>query len=132
MLVAEHESLVTQVKKLSGKECCCDVEGSERLSDLSYGEPPRTSSGPSFHGDVSPIPIPILAPASPIPSTSIGLPSSSESSLDKENSAPGSQQSVVMELVAIVKEDALDINGESGHVMGCLVQQGLVCSVLSQ
>ena len=33
------------------------------------------------------------------------------------DSAPGTQQSVVTELVAIVEEEHLDIGGESGHVM---------------
>ena len=132
MLVAEHESLVTQVEKLSNVEHQDDDGKDDRLSDLSYGEPPRTSSGPSFHGGTSPIPIPVPALASLIPGTSIGLPSSSEGSLDKENSAPGSQQSIVMELVAIVKEEHLDIGGESGHVMARRVQDKLVCSVLGQ
>ena len=100
------------------------------MSDLSYGAPPRTSSGPSFHGGASPIPIPVPAPASLIPGPSSGLPSSSESSLDKENSAPGAQQPVVTELVAIVEEEHLDIGGESGHVMARQVQDKLVRSVL--
>ena len=117
MLVAEHESLVTQVKKLSNMECQSGGNRDDRLSDLSYGEPLRTSSGLSFHGGASPIPIPIPAPASPVPGTSIRLPSLLEGSSDKENSAPGSQQSVVMELVTIVEEDPLDIGGESGHMM---------------
>ena len=70
--------------------------------------------------------------ASPIPGTSIGLPSLLEGSSDKENSAPGSQQSVVMELVTIVEEDILDRNKESGHIMARWVQDELVCSVLGQ
>ena len=102
------------------------------MSDLSYGEPPRTLSGLLFHGGTSPIPIPIPALASSIPGPSSGLPSSSESSLDKENSAPGTQQSIVMELVAIVEEEHLDIGGESGHVMARRVQDELVRSILGQ
>ena len=102
------------------------------LSNLSYGEPPRTSSGLSFHGGASPIPIPIPAPASSIPGPSSRLPSSSEGSSDKENSAPGTQQSTVTELVAIVEEEHLDIGGESGHVMAHRVQDELVRSVLGQ
>ena len=117
MLVAEHESLVTQVEKLLSVERQSEDGKDDRLSDLSYEEPPRTLSGPSFHGGASPIPIPVPAPASPVPGTSIGLPSSSEGSSDKENSIPGSQQSVVTELVAIVEEEHLDIGGESSHVM---------------
>ena len=131
MLVAEHESLVTQVEKLSGKECQC-ADGGDRLSNLLYGEPPRTSSGPSFHSGTSPIPIPIPAPSSPVPGTSVRLLSLSESSLDKENSTPGSQQSVVTELVAIVEENVLDTNKESSHVIGRLVQRELVHSILGQ
>ena len=132
MLVGEHESLVTQVEKLSNTEHHSDDDKNDRLSDLSYGEPPRMSSGPSFQGGASPIPIPVPAPASPVPGTSIGLPSSSEGSSDKENSAPGPQQSVVTELVAIVEEEHPDIGGESGHMMACCVQEELVRSVLGQ
>ena len=119
MLVAEHESLVTQVKKLADPQYRSDDNKEDRLSNLSYGEPPRTSSGLLFHGGTSPISIPIPAPASLIPGPSSGLPSSLESSLDKDNSTPGTQQSVVMELVAIVQEDILDRNEEAGHVMAC-------------
>ena len=132
MLVAEHESLVIHVEKFFGKECHSDVEGCDRLLDLLYGEPLRTSSGPSFYGGASPIPIPIPAPASPISGANVRLPSSSESSSDKENSAPGSQQSVVTELVAIVEKNTLDVNEESSHVLGHLVQCKMVCSILGQ
>ena len=131
MLVAEHESLVTQVEKLVDPRYQRN-DKEDRLSDLPYGAPPRTSSGLSFDGGASPIPIPVPAPASLIPGPSSGLPSSSESSLDKENSAPGTQQSVVMELVAIVEEEHLDIRGESGHVMAHRVQDELVRSILGQ
>ena len=131
MLVAEHESLVTQVEKLADpKYQATDKE--DRLSDLSYGAPPRTSSGLSFHGGASPIPIPVPAPASLLPGPSSGLPSSSEGSSDKDNSAPGTQQSIVTELVAVIEEEHLDIGGESGHVMACRVQDELVRSVLGQ
>ena len=102
------------------------------MSNLSYGEPPRTSSGSLFHGGVSPIPIPIPAPASPVPGLSIGRLSLSESSSDKENSAPGTQQSIVTELVAVVEEDILDRNEEIGHAMAHWVQDELVRSVLGQ
>ena len=53
MLVAEHESLVTQVEKLADPQFQSDSKD-DRLSDLSYGAPPRTSSGLSFHGRVLP------------------------------------------------------------------------------
>ena len=116
MLVAEHESLVTQVEKLADPQYQ-SKDKDDQLSDLSYGAPPRMSSGLLFHGGASPIPIPVPALASPLPGPSSGLPSSSESSSDKENSAPGTQQSFVSELVAVVEEEHLDIRGESGHVM---------------
>ena len=80
----------------------------------------------------SPIPIPVPAPASSLPGPSSGLPSSSEGSSDKENSAPGTQQSIVTELVAVIEEEHLDIGGESGHVMARQVQEELVRSVLGQ
>ena len=117
MLVAEHKSLVTQVEKLSNPHYRSDDNKEDRLSDLSYGAPPRMLSGLSFHGGASPIPIPIPAPASSIPGPSSRLPSLSESSSDKENSAPGTQQPIVTELVTMIEEDHLDIGGESGHVM---------------
>ena len=117
MLVAEHESLVTQVEKLADPQYRGN-DKDDQLSDLSYRAPRRTSSGLSFHGGASPIPIPIPAPASSKPGPSSGLPSS-----DKENSAPGTQQSVVTELVAIVEEEHLDIGGESGHVVEFVVSR---------
>ena len=55
-----------------------------------------------------------------------------DSSSDKENSAPGTQQSIVTELVAIVEEEHLDIGGESGHVMARRVHEELVRSVFGQ
>ena len=132
MLVAEHESLVTQVEKLANPQYRSNDNKEDWLLELLYGAPPRTSSGLLFHGGASPIPIPVPAPASSLPGPSAGLPSSSEGSSDKENSAPGTQQSIVTELVAIVEEDQLDIGGESGHVMARRVQDELVCSVLGQ
>ena len=132
MLVAEHESLVNQVEKLADLSFHSDDNKEDRLSDLLYGAPPRTSSSLSFHGGASPIPIPIPAPASSVPGPSSGLPSSSEGSSDKENSALGTQQSVVTELVAIVEEEQLDIGGESGHIMARRVEDELVRSVLGQ
>ena len=131
MLVAKHESLVTQVEKLADPSFR-SVDKEDRLSELSYRAPPRTLSSLSFHGGASPIPIPVPAPASSLPGPSSGLPSSSESSSDKENSAPGTQQSIVTELVAVIEEDHLDIGGESGHVMARQVQEELVRSVLGQ
>ena len=130
-----HKDQVAMVARMVGYEekvCHCG-DGSDRLSDLSYGEPVKMSSlGPSFPSHSSPSPIPIPAPVSQVTGMDIGIPSSSEGSSDKENSVPGSQQSVVTELVAIVEEEHLDIGGESGHVMACRVQDEMVCLVLGQ
>ena len=131
MLVAEHESLVTQVEKLADPQYRGN-DKDDQLSDLSYGAPPRTSSGLSFRDGASPIPIPIPAPASSIPGASSRLPSSSESSSDKENSVPGTQQPIVTELVAVIEEEQLDIGGESGHVLARQFNDELVRSVLGQ
>ena len=131
-LFEDQVAMVARMVGYEEKACHCG-EGSDRLSDLSYGEPVKTtSSGPSFPSRLSSSPVPILAPVAPVPGQDIGLPSSSEGSSDKENSVPGTQQSVVMELVAIVKEDILDRNEESAHVMACWVQDEMVHSVLNQ
>ena len=44
MLVAEHESLVMQVEKLADPQYWSDDNKEDWLSNLSYGEPPRTNS----------------------------------------------------------------------------------------
>ena len=49
MLVAEHESLVTQFEKLADLSLR-SVDKEDWLSDLSYGAPPRMSSSLSFRG----------------------------------------------------------------------------------
>ena len=94
--------------KLDGKECHCGAM-SDCLSDLSYGEPPVASlSGLSFHGGMSPIPIPVPVLPTSLPALDFPLPSSEVSSSDKENSSPRSLQSaqqVVTELVEIQEVD---------------------------
>ena len=110
-----------------------EMRAGHHLSDLSYGEPAKTlSSEPSCLGHLSPSPIPIPTPVTPVPGQDVGLPSLSEDSSDKENSVLGTQQSVVTELMAIVKEDILDWNKESSHVMAHRVQDEMVRSVLNQ
>ena len=130
-----HEDQVALITRMVGyeeKACHCG-DGSDCLSDLSYGEPAKTSSsGPSFPGCSSPGPLPIPAPVAPVSGQDVRLPSLSEGSSDKENSIPGTQQSIVMELVAIVEDDILDQNEESGHVMARWVQDEMVRSVLNQ
>ena len=88
--------------------CRCG-EGSDRLSDMSYQDPPVASrSGASFPGGRSPSPVPVPPPTSQVPAPDVPLPSSGSSSSDKKNSSVGSFQSaqqVVNELVEIVEAD---------------------------
>ena len=91
------------------EQVCRCGEGSGRLSDLSYDEPPVASgSGLSFLDGGSPGPIPLPPPATQVQGADVALPSSGSSSSDKENSSVGSFQSapqVVSELVEIVETD---------------------------
>ena len=84
-------------------------EGSRRLSDVSYDEPPVASgSGLSFRDGGSPSPVPVPPPVSQVQGPDVPLPSSGSSSSDKENSSVGSFQSApqaVSELVEIVEAD---------------------------
>ena len=95
------------VKRMTGyeeKACCCG-EDSERLSQLSYGEPPvASSSGPSFLSAESPQPIPVPPLAAGGADPEFPISPSSPGDSDKENSNEGSfefAQQVVTELVEI-------------------------------
>ena len=101
------EDQVCMVKRMTGyeeKACRCG-EDSERLSQLSYGEPPvALLSGPSFLIEGSPQPI--LVPPPTVGGADPELPVSplSPGDSDKENSNEGSfesAQQVVTELVEI-------------------------------
>ena len=91
------------------EQVCRCGEGSGRLSDLSYDEPPVASgSGLSFQDGGSPSPVPVPPPATQVPGEEVALPSSGSGSSDKENSSVGSFQSApgaVSELVEIVDAD---------------------------
>ena len=91
------------------EQVCRCGEGSGRLSDISYEEPPVASgSGLSFRGGRSPSPIPVPPPTAQVQGEDVALPSSGSSSSDKENSSVGSFQSApqgVSELVEIVEAD---------------------------
>ena len=99
------------------QQVCRCGEGSGRLSDVSYEEPPVASgSGLSFRGGRSPSPVPIPPPVSQVPGPDVPFPSSGSSSSDKENSSVGSYQSapqVVSELVEIVEADPEEDNEEA-------------------
>ena len=105
------EDQVCMVNRMTGyeeKACHCG-ENSERLSQLSYEEPPVASlSGPSFPGGGSPQPIPIPLPAAVVAGPEFPLSPSSPSDSDKENSNKGSfksAQQVVTRLVEIQEVD---------------------------
>ena len=93
------------VKRMTGykeKACHCG-EDSERLSQLSYGEPPvALSSGPLFPSEGSPQPIPVPPPTVGGADPEFPVSLSSPGDSDKENSNKGSfesTQQVVTELV---------------------------------
>ena len=62
-IVEDQVCMVSRMTSYEEKACHCG-EDSERLSHLSYGEPPvALSLGPSFPSEGSPQPIPIPPPA---------------------------------------------------------------------
>ena len=108
------EDQVCMVKRMTGyeeKACHCG-EDSERLSQLSYQEPPvASSSGPSFPSEGSPEPIPVPPPAVAGDDSEFPISPSSPGDSDKENSNEGSfesAQQVVTELVEIQEVDDED------------------------
>ena len=102
------------------QQVCRCGEGSGRLSDMSYDEPPVASgSGLSFQSGGSPSPIPVPSPATQVQGPDVPLPASGSSSSNKENSSVGSFQSapqVVSELVEIVEADP-DVDDEAAQAL---------------
>ena len=102
------------------EQVCRCGQGSGRLSDVSYEEPPVASgSGLSFRDGESPSPVPIPPPVSQVQGPDVALPSSGSSSSDKENSSIGSYQSapqVVSELVEIVESNP-DVDDEEAQAL---------------
>ena len=96
--------MVTRMTGYEEKACRCG-EDSERLSQLSYVEPPvASSSGPSFPSGGSPQPIPVPPPTVGGADPEFPVSSSSPGDSDKENISEGSFESaqpVVTELVEI-------------------------------
>ena len=113
----DQVGLALRMTSFEQQVCRCG-EGSGRLSDVSYDEPPVVSgSGLSFHSGGSPSPVPIPPPASQIQGPDVPLPSSGSSSSDKENSSIGSYQSApqaVSELVEIKEVDP-DVDDEEAQ-----------------
>ena len=104
----DQVGLALRMTGFEDQVCRCG-EGSGRLSDVSYEEPPVASgSGLSFRDGGSPSPIPVPPPAAQVQGDNVALSPSGSSSSDKENSSIGSYQSapqVVSELVEIVEAD---------------------------
>ena len=102
------------------QQVCCCGEGSGRLSDVSYDEPPVVSgSGLSFRDGGSSSPIPVPPPNAQVQGPDVALPSSGLSSSDKENSSVGSFQSApqaVGELVEIAEADP-DVDDEEAQAL---------------
>ena len=96
--------MVKRMTDYEKKACHCG-EDSERLSQLSYEEPPvASSSGPSFPSGGSPEPIPVPPPTVGGADPEFPVSPLSPGDSDKENSNKGSfesSQQVVTELVEI-------------------------------
>ena len=118
-LSEDQVGLALRMTGFEEQVCRCG-EGSGRLSDVSYEEPPVASgSGLSFRGGRSPSPIPVPPPVSQVQGPDVPLPSSGSSSSDKENSSIGSFQSapqVVSELVEIAEADP-DVDDEEAQAL---------------
>ena len=107
-IVEDQVCMVKRMTDYEAKACHCG-EDSERLSQLSYQEPPvASSSGPSFPSEGSPEPIPVPPPAAIGEGPEFPASPSSPGDSDKENSNEGSfesAQQVVTELVEIREVD---------------------------
>ena len=115
----DQVGLALRMTSFEQQVCRCG-EGSGRLSDVSYDEPPVASgSGLPFPGGGSPRPIPVPPPASQVQGPDVSLSPSGSSSSNKENSSIGSYQSApqaVSELVEIVEADP-DVDDEEAQVL---------------
>ena len=115
----DQVGLSLQTTSFEQQVCRCG-EGSGRLSDVSYDEPPVASgSGLSFRDGGSPSPVPIPPPVTQVQDPDVPLPLSGSSSSDKENSSVGSFQSapqIVSELVEIVEAD-LEVDDEEAQAL---------------
>ena len=108
--------MVTRMMGYEEKACHCGEE-SERLSHLSYGEPPVASSlGPSFPSEGSPQPVPIPLLAADVADLEFPVSPSSPGDSDKENSNEGSfesTQQVMTDLVVIQEEEVMDEDAQA-------------------
>ena len=99
------------VKRMTGyeeKACHCG-EDSERLSQLSYQEPPvASSSGPSFPSGESPQPIPVPPPTVGGADPEFPISPSSPGDSDKENSNEGSFESAQQGVTELAEIEEVD------------------------
>ena len=104
----DQVKIISCMETFEEKACHCG-SNCDHLSEMSYGEPlVAGSSGSLFPSGESFIPLPIPPLPTSVPAVDIPIPSLGSSSLDKENSSPGSFQSAqqaVNRLVEIVEAD---------------------------
>ena len=116
-LSEDQVSMVTRMVGYKEKACRCG-DHSDRLSDMSYGEP-VVAEGTSFLGAPSPSPIPIPPPVPSVQAQDVAVPSSSSSS---SSSGPSSERSfesaqpVVTELVEVVEVN-LEVDSEEARAL---------------
>ena len=126
------EDQVCMVGRMTGyeeKASHCG-EDSERLSQLSYQEPPvALSSGPSFPSEGSPQPTPVPPPTAVVADPEFSISPSSPGDSDKENSHEGSfesAQQIMTNLVEIQEVDDEEAQALSdamdAEVRSCLFQ----------
>ena len=135
-IVDDQVCMVNRMTGYEEKACRCG-DDSDRLSHLSYGEPPvALSSGPLFPSKGSPQPVPIPPPTTSIADPVVPLSPSSPGDSDKENSNEGSfesAQQVVTDLVMVQEEDdeavqalsdVMDLEVRSQLFQRCKLKQG--------
>ena len=116
-LLEDQVVMVTRMVSYEEKACRCG-DHSDRLSDMSYGEP-AVAAGPSFRGALSPSPVPIPPPVPSIQAQDVTVPSPSSSSSSSGPSSEGSFESaqpVVTELVEVIEVD-LEVDSEEAHAL---------------
>ena len=116
-LSEDQVSMVTRMVGYEEKACRCG-DHSDRLSDMSYGEP-VVAEGPSFRGTPSPSPVPVPPPVPSVQAQDVAVSSPSSSSAGSGPSSEGSFESaqpVVTELVEVVEVD-LEVDSEEARVL---------------
>ena len=122
-LSEDQIGLTLRMTSFEVQVCRCG-KGSDRLSDMSYQEPPVASgSGASFPSGRTSSPISVPPPATQVPAVDVPVPSSGLSSSGKVNSSVRSFQSVQQ----VVNELALGARAPiiSGHMLNTLRIQSI-------